>query len=63
MPGGMDRHADGWALSVRIRLVHATIRRLLGGSDEWDIEELGTPISAAHVGLAISAFSARLLHI
>ena len=62
MPGGMDRYADGWALSVRIRLVHATIRRLLSGSDEWDIEELGAPISAAHVGLAISAFSARLLH-
>ncbi len=61
MPGGMDRYADGWALSVRIRLVHATIRRLLSRSDEWDIEELGTPISAAHVGFAISSFSARLL--
>ena len=62
MPGGMERHSDGWALSVRIRIVHATVRRLLTRSGEWDIEELGMPISAAHVGLAISAFSARLLH-
>ncbi len=61
MPGGMERHADGWAHSVRVRLVHAKIRRLLSESDDWDISELGTPISAAHTGFAISAFSARLL--
>ena len=61
MPGGMDRQADGWSHSVRVRLVHAKIRQLLSKSDEWDIEELGTPISAAHVGFAIAAFSARLL--
>ena len=61
MPGGMDKHSDGWSLSIRVRLVHARIRLLLSNSREWDIEELGTPISAAHVGFAISAFSARLL--
>ena len=61
MPGGMERHNDGWALSVRIRLVHARIRRLLTCSHDWDLEELGTPISAAHVGFALAAFSARLL--
>ena len=61
MPGGMDRHADGWTHSVRVRLVHAKIRKLLAKSDEWDIEEFGTPVSAAHVGFAIAAFSARLL--
>ena len=61
MPGGMERHADGWTHSVRVRLVHARIRQLLGRSGEWDVEELGTPISAAHVGFAIAAFSARLL--
>lgn len=61
MPGGMDRHADGWTHSVRVRLVHAKIRHLLNRSGEWDVEELGTPISAAHVGFALAAFSARLL--
>ena len=61
MPGGMETHADGWTHSVRVRLVHAKIRRLLSQSGEWDIDELGTPISAAHVGFAIAAFSARLL--
>ena len=61
MPGGMDTHADGWTHSVRIRLVHAKIRQLLGRSGEWDTEELGTPISSAHLGFAVAAFSARLL--
>ena len=61
MPGGMEAHADGWTHSVRVRLVHAKIRKLLSSSPEWDLKELGTPISAAHLGFAISAFSARSL--
>lgn len=60
-PGGLDRHGDGWKLSVRIRIVHAQLRRLIGDSEEWDDEAWGTPISAAHLGFAIAAFSARLL--
>ncbi len=61
MPHGLERDGDGWKLSVRIRLIHAQVRRLLAASDEWDAEAWGTPISAAHVGFAITAFSARLL--
>ncbi|MCY4111041.1 MAG: oxygenase MpaB family protein [Chloroflexi bacterium] len=60
-PGGLERDSDGWKLSVRIRLIHAMVRRLLDGSDDWDSEAWGIPISAAHVGYAITAFSARLL--
>ncbi len=60
-PGGLERHGDGWAYSVRIRIIHARIRRLLAESSEWDQDELGTPINSAHLGFAISAFSARLL--
>jgi hypothetical protein len=61
LPGGLYRDGDGWKLSVRIRLVHAQLRHLLNRSEEWDTEAWGTPISAAHLGYAISAFSARLL--
>ena len=32
MPDGLTRDGDGWKLSVRIRLVHAQLRRLLGTS-------------------------------
>ena len=61
LPGGLERYGDGWKLSVRIRLIHAQIRRLLGESDEWDADAWGVPLSSAHLGFAITAFSARLL--
>ena len=62
IPGGMERYADGWAHSIRVRLIHAKLRYLLANSDDWDIDELGLPLSSAHLGFAISAFSARLLN-
>ncbi len=61
LPGGMGLYGDGWRLSFRIRLVHAQVRHLLKNSQEWDTDALGVPLSAAHVGYAITAFSARLL--
>ncbi len=61
IPGGLGRGGDGWKLSVRIRLIHAIVRRLLRQSDDWDEAAWGTPISAAHVAYALTAFSARLL--
>ena len=62
MPGGLERFGDGWKLSVRLRLVHAQVRRLLSDDhDDWDTESWGTPLSAAHMGFAASAFSARCL--
>ena len=61
LPGGLYRQGDGWKLSVRIRIVHARLRHLLNSSEDWDTEAWGAPISAAHLGYAISAFSARLL--
>ena len=46
---------------MRIRLIHAQIRRLLRESDDWDTAAWGEPLSAAHLGFALTAFSARLL--
>ena len=60
-PGGLYRNGDGWKLSTRIRIIHSRIRSLLNKSDEWNHEAWGTPVSAAHLGLAISVFSKRLL--
>lgn len=61
MPGGLERQGDAWKLSVRIRLVHAGVRKLLAESGEWDAASWGTPLSAAHLGYATTAFSALLL--
>ena len=60
-PGGLQRNGDGWKLSTRVRFVHARIRNLLARHEEWDGEAWGTPLSAAHLGFAISVFSKGLL--
>ncbi len=58
-PGGLRRYGDGWKLSVRIRFVHAQVRRLLGQTEEWEHDAWGVPISAAHLGYAVACFAAR----
>ena len=60
-PNGLAIDSDGWRLSIRIRLVHAQVRRLLRDSGEWDVDAWGVPLCAAHIGYSITAFSARLL--
>ena len=61
LPGALDRDGDGWKFSVRIRLVHARIRRELHKSGEWDEAVFGVPISAANMGLTSANFSASLI--
>ena len=58
-PGGLERHGDGWKLSVRIRFMHAQVRRLLGQTEEWDHDAWGVPVSAAHLGYAVTCFATR----
>ena len=58
LPGGLDRSGDGWKLTVRIRLIHAQMRRLLLNSGEWDTSVDGVPLHAAHMVLAATGFSA-----
>lgn len=61
LPGALDRHGHGWKFSVRIRLVHARIRRQLRRSGQWDEAVFGVPISAANMGLTSANFSASLI--
>ena len=58
LPGGLDRRGEGWKLTVRIRLIHAQVRRMLLHSDEWDMPAEGLPLNMAHMALASTGFSA-----
>ncbi len=59
-PGGLERDGEGWKVSMRIRFVHARMRKLLADSDAWDHAAWGTPLSAAHIGgIALFTFSIR----
>jgi mpaB/rubber oxygenase-like protein len=45
MPGGMKRFAEGFQITVKVRLMHAQIRRLLDQSGRWDSAAWGAPIN------------------
>ena len=61
LPGGLERHGEGWKLSVRLRLVHARVRQQLLVAEDWDQEAHGMPLSAAHIALASCNFSGMML--
>lgn len=44
-PGGMDRFAPGFSLSVKVRLIHCAVRYTLSRSEHWDWEAWGIPIN------------------
>ena len=61
LPNALERHGEGWKLTVRVRLVHAQIRQLVRAQADWDVKAWGMPISAAHLALANTCFSTRVL--
>lgn len=44
-PGGLDRHGIGFVTTVRVRMVHALVRRNLNGKAQWQHEKWGLPIN------------------
>ncbi|HEX8715101.1 MAG TPA: oxygenase MpaB family protein, partial [Solirubrobacteraceae bacterium] len=57
-PGAMAPGGEGWRSSLRVRLVHALVRRHLLDGEEWDAEAWGVPISAsAMMATAIGGFA------
>ena len=58
LPNALERQGESWKFSLRIRLLHAEIRRRIRASGEWDEAIYGAPISAANMALASANFSA-----
>ncbi|WP_436776627.1 oxygenase MpaB family protein [Yinghuangia sp. YIM S09857] len=44
--GGLDRSAQGWQLTVHVRLMHAIVNRKYAALPEWDAHTHGLPINA-----------------
>jgi len=44
-PGGMRPHANGWQLTLNVRLIHAQVRRMIAKSGRWDASAWGAPIN------------------
>lgn len=59
---GLRRFAPGFATTVRVRLVHAQVRRFLLRSGKWDTAAWGLPINQADMAATNLAFSVAVLH-
>jgi hypothetical protein len=56
-PGGMERFADGFKSTLKVRLIHALVRRHLRGLPEWDEATWGLPINQGDLQATNLAFS------
>lgn len=45
MPNSLQRHADGFKVSLRVRLMHAHARAMILKTGKWDMDRWGMPIS------------------
>jgi hypothetical protein len=57
LPGGMRRGGAGLAAAVRVRLMHAQVRRTLKRSPRWDAKAWGTPICQLDMAATTLLFS------
>lgn len=60
-PDGLFRSSAGFAMTVRVRLIHAQVRRLLLESGRWRADAWGTPINQFHMAGTNLMFSVGVL--
>jgi hypothetical protein len=60
-PGGMRRGGDGFAITVKVRLMHAEVRRMILRSDRWDEARWGAPINQHDMSATTLLFSLAVL--
>jgi hypothetical protein len=60
-PGGLSRFSEGFAMTVRVRLIHSQVRKLLLESGHWRAELWGAPINQCHMAGTDLLFSVGVL--
>jgi ER-bound oxygenase mpaB/B'/Rubber oxygenase, catalytic domain len=60
-PDGLSRFSEGFIMTVKVRLIHAQMRRLLQQSGEWHDEQWGAPINQCHMAGTNLLFSVGVL--
>lgn len=56
-PGGLRRRGEGHAITLKVRLMHAQVRRLLAESGRWDAARWSAPINQHDMLATILLFS------
>ena len=59
--GGMERFGAGFKSTVRVRMIHALVRRHVGRLPQWRLEEWGLPINQVDMAATALAFPMVML--
>jgi hypothetical protein len=60
-PGGMRPFADGWQITLKVRLIHAQVRRMILRSGKWDENAWGAPINQHDMAGTTLLFSIAIM--
>ncbi|MEO7113944.1 MAG: oxygenase MpaB family protein [Polyangiaceae bacterium] len=60
-PGGLKRFADGYRITLKVRLMHARVREMILKSGRWNAKAWGAPINQSDMAATALLFSIFLL--
>lgn len=60
-PGGLTRFADGYRITLKVRLMHARVREMILKSGRWNAPAWGAPINQSDMAATALLFSIFLL--
>ncbi len=61
-PGGLERFSPGFKITIKVRLMHAQVRRLLLQHQRWDLGQWGMPINQAYLAGTNTLFAGMFIH-
>lgn len=61
LPGGLRRSGEAFAICIKVRIMHARVRRLLWRSGKWDHDKWGEPINQHDMVATTMLFSLVVL--
>jgi hypothetical protein len=60
-PGGMRPFAEGWQITLKVRLIHAQVRRMILKSGRWDAHAWGHPVNQHDMAGTVLLFSIAMV--
>ena len=60
-PAGMRPYADGWQITLKVRLIHAQVRRMILKSGKWNAAAWGSPINQHDTAATTLLFSLAIM--
>ena len=60
-PGGMRPFADGWQITLKVRLIHAQVRAMIVATDRWRADEWGLPVNQHDMVATTLLFSVAMI--